>query len=501
VNRRCREETVQAREARDQEQEKACAAAVWVPAAVQEPEEVWEPAAAVWAGWAERAPALVREDSVFARRVELYWLIRSAFHAIRGSALSVELRWQDNEMEKSEKVAALSILVNIVLLAIKYIFALLSGSIGLAADAIHSSSDVMASLTVFAGLKISKRKSKRFPYGLYKVENLVSLIIAIAILFAGYEIAKNALLGEAGATLRRIPLAIAAEVVVIGITFAFSVYAVRRGKEIGSPSIIADGKHVRTDMLSSVAVLAGLVGSLFGVNLDRAAVFVVLIFIAHAGIMIFVDAMRVLLDASLDFETLDKVKSIILAEPRAKEIRSLTGRNSGSFKFIEAEVVLKVRELEKAHSISRKIEHSIKDEIAHVDHVLIHYEPVRKDTISFALPLQNTEGEISQHFGESPHFAIITADADDKSVKSHEMIVNPFLSVERGKGIMVSEFLIKRGVDTLLLKAKFEGKGPEYALSDSDVDVVITEAATMREALLEQGVILEGKTNADNYTG
>jgi hypothetical protein len=73
----------QAREARDQEQEEACAAAVWVRAAVQEPEEVWEPAAAVWAEWAERAPAQVREDNVFVLRVRLHWLIRSAFHAIR----------------------------------------------------------------------------------------------------------------------------------------------------------------------------------------------------------------------------------------------------------------------------------------------------------------------------------------------------------------------------------------------------------------------------------
>ena len=73
----------QAREARDQGQEEACAAAVWVPAAAQEQEKAWELAVAVWAGWAERAPALVREDSVFVRRVELHWLIRSAFHAIR----------------------------------------------------------------------------------------------------------------------------------------------------------------------------------------------------------------------------------------------------------------------------------------------------------------------------------------------------------------------------------------------------------------------------------
>jgi cation diffusion facilitator family transporter len=392
-------------------------------------------------------------------------------------------------MEKSEKVAALSILINTVLMAIKYVFALLSGSAGLAADAIHSSSDVMASLTVFAGLRISKRKSKRFPYGLYKVENLVSILLAIAILFAGYKIAKNALLGGGEATLRHIPLAIVAQVVVIGITLAFSVYAVRKGNEIGSPSVIANGKHVRTDMLSSIAVLAGLIGNLFEVNLDRFAVFVVLIFIAHAGIMIFIDAMRVLLDASLDFETLDKVKTIILEEPHAKEIHSLTGRNSGSYKFIEADIVLRVRELEKAHSISKKIEQSIKDEIRHVDNVLIHCEPVRKDTISFALPLQNTEGEVSQHFGESPRFAIVTVNADDRSIKNHETVTNPFLSVERGKGILVAEFLIKRGVDTLLLKKKFEGKGPEYVLADSDVDVVITQAKTMREALLEHGVI------------
>lgn len=52
-------------------------------ARAQGQEEVWELAVAVWAGWAERAPAQVREDSVFVRHVELHWLIRSVFHAIR----------------------------------------------------------------------------------------------------------------------------------------------------------------------------------------------------------------------------------------------------------------------------------------------------------------------------------------------------------------------------------------------------------------------------------
>jgi len=282
-------------------------------------------------------------------------------------------------MEKSERISILSIAVNVILLAIKYVFAALSGSAGLAADAIHSASDVMASITVFAGLKISKRKSKRFPYGLYKVENFVSLIIAVAILFAGYEIAKESLLEGSESQLRQIPLAIIAEIAVILITFIFSRYEIKKGKEIGSPSLVADGKHVVADMLSSIAVLVGLVGSLFGINLDRLAVFVVIIFIARAGIAIFIDAIRVLLDASLDFETLDKVKKIISSERSVKEIKSLTGRNSGRYKFIEADVIINARELEKAHLISRKIEKSIRDKITNVDHVMIHYEPVQKE--------------------------------------------------------------------------------------------------------------------------
>ncbi|MBD3184250.1 cation diffusion facilitator family transporter [Candidatus Poribacteria bacterium] len=404
-------------------------------------------------------------------------------------------------MEQSEKVAAISIAVNITLLSLKYIFAKISGSAGLAADAIHSSFDVLASLTVFAGLKISKRKSKRFPYGLYKVENFVSLILAFAILFAGYEIAKEAIFGSNGEKLRYIPLAIIAEIAVIAITLGFSIYAIRKGEEIGSPSVVADGKHVRTDMFSSVAVLVGLIGALFGYNLDRIAVFVVIIFIAHAGIDILIDAMRVLLDASLDFDSLDKVKTIILSEPFVKEINSLTGRNSGSYKFIEAEVVFNVTNLEKAHSISKKIEKSIKDEIPHVDNVLIHYEPVKKEIISFAIPLANEKGKVSRHFGEAPFFAIVKFKTKDKSFMESEIIPNPFISVEKGKGIKAAEFLINRDVDVILIKEEFDGKGPVYAFSNAEVEVNITDSENMETALTEQGYKLKGEINANNHTG
>jgi predicted Co/Zn/Cd cation transporter (cation efflux family) len=77
-------------------------------------------------------------------------------------------------MEQSEKIGAYSIGVNILLVGMKGLLYLLSGSAAVIADAIHSSSDVISSVTVLAGIKISKRKSRNFPNGLYKAQNFVS---------------------------------------------------------------------------------------------------------------------------------------------------------------------------------------------------------------------------------------------------------------------------------------------------------------------------------------
>jgi hypothetical protein len=115
VSARCREETVQAREARDREREEACAAAVWARAVAQEPEEVWELAAAVWVGWAERAQEQDPAGSVSVHHAALQHHIALASLAIRRGARAVELRWREDRVEKSEKIAGLSVLRRIPL--------------------------------------------------------------------------------------------------------------------------------------------------------------------------------------------------------------------------------------------------------------------------------------------------------------------------------------------------------------------------------------------------
>jgi cation diffusion facilitator family transporter len=391
-------------------------------------------------------------------------------------------------MQEGERVALFSIGINLVLVFIKYFLALLAGSVALLADAIHSFSDVISSATVFAGIKISKRKSKRFPYGLYKVENFVSLISSLFIFFAGYEIIRTVLIGKQSLRTDYLPYAMVGVLITMVISFFFSRYELKLGKRIGSPSLIADAKHIRTDMLSSAVILCGLIGGLFRWPLDRLAALAIVALVFKAGFDIFLDAIRVLLDASLDFESMDMVKTAILSHPQVTSIHSLRGRNSGRFKFIETDIGLRVRELEKAHQISQEIETEIVQMVPNVDRVLIHYEPEKKETRVCAFPLQENRVSLSEHFGEAPYFYIVTIRERDRFVTEERTLANPWKNEEKGKGLKVSKWLLQQSVDTLYTLRSLDGKGPGYVLSDADVNIVITEANRLADVLEEVGV-------------
>jgi len=384
-------------------------------------------------------------------------------------------------LEQKEKIGFYSVGINLFLVVIKGLLAYFSGSMALVADAIHSSTDVISSITVLAGIKISKRKTKNFPYGLYKVENVVSLVTSIFIFFAGYEIVKTVFFKPAALKSEYLFYAMAGVILTMGITFVFSRYELRQGKAIDSPSLIADARHIRTDMLSSAVILAGLLGGYFGLDIDRIAAVIVVLLVLKAGISIFIDAFRVLLDVSLDFETMDQVKTIILKNPGVISINGLWGRNSGQYKFIEADIVIKAKNLEKAYALSRKIENEIRSAVSHVDHILIHYMPRKKETYVVAVPLNEDRQTLSDHFGGAPYFYLAAIRTKDDAILSETFHRNPFAGEDKGKGIKVSEWLLGKGVDSVYTPKGFEGKGPGYVFSDADVEVIVAGSRRLDE--------------------
>jgi len=378
------------------------------------------------------------------------------------------------------RVGIYSLLVNLGLVAVKLSLSFVTGSIALRADAIHSGVDIFGSLALIVGLVLANRKSRDFPYGLYKVENVVSVVISVLLFVTAYEIAREAILSQSSA----VPYSgwvLGVVGALILVPFLFSRYEVRVGQKYNSPSLVADGRQFRADVLASSIVFFALLAQYFGFPLDRIAAGVVALFIVRAGWGLLWNSMRVLLDASVDSETLGNIRSAIEADPAVTSIENLIGRSSGRYVFVEATVALRVSDLKQAHLVNQRIEHSIKETQCCVDRVLIHFEPETKTEVRYAVALANREGAISAHFGESPYFALVDFNREERRITKREIVDNPHAGLKKGKGIKVTQFLLQHKPDVIVTREELSGKGPGYAFADAGVEAVQTEAASLDE--------------------
>ncbi|SHJ29489.1 cation diffusion facilitator family transporter [Malonomonas rubra DSM 5091] len=386
-------------------------------------------------------------------------------------------------MQPDVKTAWLSILTNVLLVMIKALLAAATGSLAIKADAVHSLTDVLSSFAILLGIKISKRRTRAFPYGLYKLENLVALGTSLLIFLAGYEIIKDVFANASPLVAGQMPLAVGGIALTIIITWLFSRYELKKGEETGSPSLVADARHIWTDMLSSLVILLSLLGNMIGFALDRYAALIVVAFIGRTALLIALDAVRVLLDASLDPESLESIRRIVTNDPHVVTINQLRARNAGRYKFVELDLTLRVKELEKGHRISEEIKRSIKAELQHVDHVQIHYEPQQKDHFIVAMPLSADRRTLSEHFGEAPFFRMVTLLARTGDVTLDAVTANPFCDEEKAKGIKVANWLLTQGVDSLLVREQLAGKGPGYVLGNAEVTIEVTRQSDAEVAL------------------
>jgi len=165
------------------------------------------------------------------------------------------------------------------------------------------------------------------------------------------------------------------------------------------------------------------------------------------------------------------------------EVKSIVGRNSGRFIFVEADIAVRTTDLKKAHLLSEEIERTIKKEIPNIDRVLIHYEPETKTHVRYALPLNDREGRLADDFGEAPYFSIIDIDIKRGTVLRQELIDNNYRDLEKGRGIKAAEFLLKYKPDIVVTRKSLAGKGPGYTFTDSGTETILAEAESLEEFL------------------
>lgn len=383
---------------------------------------------------------------------------------------------------KVERWGWYSIGINVSLIIINLIVARASGSLAVGAELVHNAVDLLTAVAVLVGLKLATRKSAQFPYGLYKLENVIAVGLAGMTFLTGYEIAREALFTKPepltvnGWMLGGVALAWV-------IPLAFSTLELRAGQEANSPALIADAREYRAHVFTTGVVFAALIGQWVELPLDRIAALFIVIAIAKTGWDLLADGMRVLLDASLDPDTVLSIREILESDPAVTEVRWVTGRNAGRFRFVEAEVILRLHDLEKAEAATQRMKSQVREAVPHIERVLIHAAPLARTHLRYAAPLADPSGVLSEHFGEAPYFALVTIRLSDNEIEKHQMLVNPYQEEERAKGIRVAEWLVDQKADIVWLRDSLSGKGPVYVFGEAGIEMRTMDATTLEQAL------------------
>lgn len=277
--------------------------------------------------------------------------------------------------------ALLSIISNSVLIVLKLVAGLLTGSIAILTEAIHSGIDLLASLVAFVSVrKADQPADEDHPYGHEKAENIAAGAEAMLILLGAAIILTEAV--------RRLFNGSEIDQVVIGIVvIGFSVvanlfvstYLFRRARELDSPALEGDAAHLRADALTSIAVLVGLVlVEVTGYSsFDSIAALTVAFVIVATGVRLGLRSGRELMDEAPPADELDRIERAIAAvrPEQMAGYHKLRARRAGSRRHIDMHVQFRSgTSLEDAHRLAHELRDAITAEISNAD-VLIHVEP------------------------------------------------------------------------------------------------------------------------------
>ena len=336
-----------------------------------------------------------------------------------------------------EHWALIALLVNLLQSLAKFVGGVLSGSLSLIGEAVHSLSDSFASVVTYISIKFSNKKNERFPYGLYKLENLASVVISFFLFLASYEIIKRAF--SQRVEIREEFWGIGAGVVVFSLFGSLSLSMLERwaGKRYNSPALIADSYHTLTDAFGSSLVLLSFVSAKLGYQLDRYFAIAVSLLILWTAISILKREFAVLLDVSADKKTLERIRQTILDFENIKEIKHLYVRSSGGRLFADITVAVEGWNFHHIHQTVDALEERLKREIPELEMVFIHYEPVGEIKPRVGV-LLDEEQEVSSHFENTKYLAIFSDGRREllKEISGGEREISQILA-ENGVNIVV----------------------------------------------------------------
>lgn len=284
------------------------------------------------------------------------------------------------KMDLSLKIAAGSLAVSLAVLAIKSVAWLVTGSVALYSDAMESIVNVVtAGATIVAIRGAARPPDAEHPYGHQKAEYLSALAVGALIVAAGLSILWEAYHAfHAPQTIETPWIGMAVNAGATLLNVAWGGVLLRQGRKRRSAALVADGKHLLTDVVTSVGVLVGVaLVVLSGIEiLDPAIAVAVALYVLWSGRGVLASSISSLLDESAPAEELRRIREVIARNlGDALETHDLRTRHAGRTTFIEFHLVVPGdMTVDESHAICDRLEAALADALPDAA-VTIHVEP------------------------------------------------------------------------------------------------------------------------------
>ena len=281
------------------------------------------------------------------------------------------------------RLALMSLLLGIVVLALKAYAAYVTGSVALTSDALESVVNLATAALALVAVRLSARPADAtLPYGYYKAEYFSAVVTGVFIAVAALVIFWQAYEGyfhprpfEAN-----VP-GISVSILASAINGAWAYWLLRQGRKERSPALIADGRHLVTDVVSTIGVLIGVIlAAMTGIHqLDPILAALVGINILWSGWVVLKQSVIGLMDVAVDPKRLAMIRELIAENAEgAIEAHDIRTRQAGKMMFIDFHLVVAgTMSVEDAHAICDRIEAKLRENIEDVL-ITIHVEPEEK---------------------------------------------------------------------------------------------------------------------------
>ncbi|MGN6871315.1 MAG: cation diffusion facilitator family transporter [Solirubrobacteraceae bacterium] len=279
------------------------------------------------------------------------------------------------------RTAALSVASNSFLILLKVAAGSITGSVAILTEAVHSSIDLVASMVAFFSVrKAGEPADESHRYGHEKLENLAAAIEGILILVGSVAIGFQAIRHLTGSgQVQRLGVGIAVVAFSLVANLIVSTVIARTARKTSSPALEGDAAHLRTDALTSLAVLIGLaLVAITGAQwLDPVVALVVAASIVVTGVRLLARSGRVLVDEALPADQVAAIRDAIeeFATRGVVGYHELRTRQAGARRYVDLHVQFRHgTSLEDAHRTAHELQDVIGARLGGAD-VLIHLEP------------------------------------------------------------------------------------------------------------------------------